>query len=53
MYGTLLRFVTGAFIGLWVVSLFGNNAMYAMISAVVFGTLVDMVLRPKRQDDEE
>lgn len=51
MLPTLLRFITGAFIGLWVVSLFGNNAMYAMISAVVFGTLVDMALRPKRDED--
>ena len=48
MYGTLMRFVLGAFIGLWLVSLFGNNATYAMISAVVCGAIVDQVLKPKK-----
>jgi hypothetical protein len=48
MYGTLIRFVTGASIGLCLVSLFGDNTLHAMISAVVCGTIVDQVLKPKK-----
>ena len=44
---TLVRFVTGAFIGLVLTSVFTNDARIAMVVAVVCGVTVDKLFKDK------